>query len=201
MKNISKTATFDIRPTAFTGLAMLILLLAFTTAAEAKHCGMMKKPTAAWGPPMYKAMPYAGQQHRWGPGQQKTSRRGSNVISVAQRLGQFGTLLTAIEAANMTALLEGKGPYTLFAPTDDAFKKLPEGALQELLADKEKLIALLKLHVVPGNVTAAKILQSSELQTASGQKLSTTNLGVIRADIPARNGTIHIIDKVLLPTI
>jgi uncharacterized surface protein with fasciclin (FAS1) repeats len=123
-----------------------------------------------------------------------------SVLEVAKRSGQFGTLLTAIEAAGLSGLLEGKGPYTLFAPTDAAFENLPEGALQELLADKEKLIALLKYHVVPGRISAVEILQARELETASGQSLSTNDLSVIRADIPARNGVIHIVDKVILPT-
>ena len=123
-----------------------------------------------------------------------------SVVAVARRAGEFGTLLTAVEAAGLTALLEGNGPFTLFAPTDAAFKKLPEGALQELLADKAKLTAILRYHVVPGRVTAAEILSSQTLKTASGQNLPTGDLGVVRADIPAGNGIIHVVDKVLLPS-
>ena len=100
----------------------------------------------------------------------------------------------------MTALLEGNGPFTLFAPTDAAFKKLPEGALQELLADKAKLTTLLRYHVVPGRVTAAEILSSQTLKTAAGQDWPTGDLGVVHADIPAGNGIIHVVDKVLLPS-
>ena len=100
----------------------------------------------------------------------------------------------------LTGLLEGKGPFTLFAPTDAAFKKLPAGTLQELLADKTKLIALLKYHVVPNRVTALQVLESRELSTASGQELPTSDLSVIRADITARNGMIHVIDRVLQPS-
>lgn len=125
---------------------------------------------------------------------------GPSVIAVAKRTGEFGTLLTAVEAAGLTGLLEGDGPYTLFAPTDATFQKLPEGALRELLSDKAKLTAVLKNHVVTGRVTAAKILESREVKTAGGEQLPTADLDVIRADIPARNGIIHVIDKVILPT-
>jgi uncharacterized surface protein with fasciclin (FAS1) repeats len=123
-----------------------------------------------------------------------------SVIGVAKHTGKFGTLLTAIDVADLTGLLEGNGPYTLFAPTDDAFKKLPEGALQELLADKDKLVTVLKYHVVPNRISAVQILEKGELNTTSGQQLPTSDLSVIRADIPARNGVIHVIDHVLLPT-
>ena len=125
---------------------------------------------------------------------------GPSVITVAKQSGQFATLLTALEAAGLTALLEGKGPYTVFAPTDAAFKRLPDGALQELLGDRDKLIAILKYHVVPGRVSALQILENRELTTATGQKLPTADLDVIRADVKARNGVIHVIDNVLLPT-
>jgi uncharacterized surface protein with fasciclin (FAS1) repeats len=119
---------------------------------------------------------------------------------VLKRSGEFSTLLAAIDAAGLAGLLEGDGPFTLFAPTDAAFKKLPEGALEELLADKAKLTALLKYHLVPKRVTAVEILSSRTLETATGQELPTVDLSVIRADIAARNGVVDIVDTVLLPT-
>jgi len=128
------------------------------------------------------------------------TRAGPSVIAVAKRAGEFGTLLSAVDAAGLTGLLEGEGPYTLFAPTDAAFEELPEGALQELLSDKSKLIAVLKYHVVPSRVTAVEVLESRELETASGQSLPTADISVIRADIRASNGIIHVVDKVILPT-
>jgi len=97
-------------------------------------------------------------------------------------------------------LLEGDDPFTLFAPNEAAFADLPDGALQELLADKAKLTALLKYHVVADRVSAADVLTKRTLETASGQELPTSDLGVIRADIRARNGIIHVVDKVLLPS-
>jgi uncharacterized surface protein with fasciclin (FAS1) repeats len=125
---------------------------------------------------------------------------GPTIIDVAERSGKFGTLLKALEAAELTALLEGDGPYTLFAPTDAAFDELPEGALDELLGDKAKLTALLKYHLVLGRISAAEILSSKTLETASGQALPTDGLGVVRADVRARNGVIHVVDKVVLPS-
>jgi len=123
-----------------------------------------------------------------------------DILAVAKRSGSFSILLEAVETAGLGGLLAGDGPFTLFAPTDAAFENLPEGALQELLADKAKLTALLKYHLVPGRVSAAEILSSESLETASGQVLPTNDLGVVRADVPARNGVIHVVDKVLLPS-
>lgn len=114
---------------------------------------------------------------------QPATRGAPRVVAIAKRAGDFGTLLTAVEAAGLTALLEGKGPFTLFAPTDAAFKKLPEGALQELLADKAKLTAILRYHVVPGRVAAADILSSQTLKTASSSPRlapSRHGLGTVR---------------------
>lgn len=183
---------------AFLGL---LALAAMSTPAEARHCGMMHKPPAYWDMPTHRSAPYGPHEkqsygRKYGVG----IKARPGVIAVAKRAGDFGTLLTAVKAAGLTGLLEGEGPYTLFAPTDAAFEKLPEGALQELLGDKAKLITVLKYHIVPGRITAVKILQNRELSTATGQKLPTADLSVIRADIPASNGTIHVIDSVLLPS-
>ena len=124
----------------------------------------------------------------------------TTVIDVAKRAGSFATLLTAVDKAGLTALLEGDGPFTLFAPNEAAFADLPDGALQELLADKAKLTALLKYHLVADRVSAADVLTKRTLETASGQELPTSDLSVIRADIRAGNGIIHVVDKVLLPS-
>lgn len=186
-------------PAATLLLSAFVGLAAMSGIAEARSCGTMKlgpyagMPMPAMPYPMYKRM-------HAGPGYHPGVQAAPSVVSVAKRAGEFGTLLTAVEAAGLTALLEGNGPFTLFAPTDAAFQKLPEGALQELLADKAKLTAILRYHVVPGRVTAAEILSSQTLETASGQDLPTGDLGVVRADIPAGNGIIHVVEKVLLPS-
>jgi hypothetical protein len=189
----------DARPAAFSFLLVLITLAAVTNTAEARSCGTMKPP-GYMGMPMH---PMPRPMHRpkpYGVGYAGVQKGGPDVLAVAKRAGDFSTLLTAVRAASLDGLLEGDGPYTLFAPTDAAFEKLPEGALQELLADKEKLTALLKYHVVLGRVSAADVLSSKSLETASGQDLPTTDLGVVRADVRARNGVIHVVDKVLLPS-
>lgn len=177
-----------------------LALGALSTPVEARNCGIKPIPQAHWGKPAYRSAPRQSYRNvQPTPGYRNYSAAGNNVLGIAKRAGEFGTLLTAVKAAGLTGLLEGRGPYTLLAPIDAAFEKLPEGALQELLADKDKLIAVLKYHVIPGRITALNILESRELKTAAGKSLPTSDLSVIRADIPARNGTIHVIDRVLMP--
>lgn len=133
-----------------------------------------------------------------------------NIIQTAVAAGSFHTLAAALKAADLTGALEGKGPFTVFAPTDDAFKKLPPGTLEMLLKpeNKEKLRAILTYHVVAGDVTAAQVMKLSSVKTLNGKNLTiTTNDGavmvnnakVVKADIHASNGVIHVIDTVLLP--
>lgn len=189
----------DNRPAIALSFVILFAFAAFSGGADARGCGMMK-------PPAYMAMPpgpiphpmHRGMRHGGGYASETKSR--ASVIDVAKRAGSFTTLLTAVDKAGLTALLEGDGPFTLFAPNEAAFADLPDGALQELLADKVKLTALLKYHLVADRVTAADVLAKRTLDTASGQELSTSDLSVIRADIRARNGIIHVVDKVLLPS-
>ena len=197
MRTLTTTAVLA-RPAAFLLLSVIALAL-YGGVAEARNCGLMK-------PPMFMGMPMSPMpfpmQHgmptgaAYGP----AAKAGPSVVAVLKRSGEFSTLLAAIDAAGLAGLLEGDGPFTLFAPTDAAFKKLPEGALEELLADKAKLTALLKYHLVPKRVTAVEILSSRTLETATGQELPTVDLSVIRADIAARNGVVDIVDTVLLPT-
>ena len=130
-----------------------------------------------------------------------------DIIGVATRAGQFKTLLTAIEAAGLTDTLRSAGPFTVFAPTDEAFAKLPAGALDALLKDKDKLRAVLTYHVVSGKVTAADVAKLSEAKTVEGStvKIDTSSgvkvndAQVVKADIQACNGVIHVIDAVILP--
>jgi len=193
----TETAVDPRTAAAFLFLTLIALALV-SGEADARSCGMMK-------PPAHMAMPLYPPRHPmqqrmprglgYGPGM--TAR--PSVLAVAKRTGEFTTLLKAVEAAGLTGLLEGDGPFTLFAPTDAAFKELPEGALEGLLADKTKLAELLKYHLVPKRVSAVEILTSRTLETAAGQTLPTGELSVIRADIPARNGVIQVVDEVLLP--
>ena len=134
---------------------------------------------------------------------------GKNIVQVAREAGTFRTLLTALEAADLVGTLsgQGKGPFTVFAPTDEAFAKIDPATLQSLLNDPAALRQILLYHVVPGEYPAARVLTSASLSTANGQRLTISTAGGVRVndanvtatDITARNGVIHIIDTVLLP--
>ncbi len=133
----------------------------------------------------------------------------ADIVDVAVAAGSFGTLVKAVQAAGLVETLKSPGPFTVFAPTDEAFAKLPAATLESVLADKEKLTAILTYHVVAGKVMAAdvakfhgktvKTVQGGELaiDTASGVKVGPAT--VIKADIEADNGVIHVIDTVLIP--
>jgi uncharacterized surface protein with fasciclin (FAS1) repeats len=95
--------------------------------------------------------------------------------------------------------LTGKGPFTVFAPTDEAFAKLPEGTLEALLADKDKLTQILTYHVVPGKVNAEAVSGVSKLSTVQGNELPVADIKIAKTDIKASNGVIHVIDEVLIP--
>lgn len=125
--------------------------------------------------------------------------RGPDIIETAAAAGDFDTLIKAVVEADLYDTLRSDGPFTVFAPTDAAFDKLPAGTLDGLLADKEKLAAVLTYHVVPGRVNAADILQQRELKTVQGQTVSIDSLSVVSADIETSNGIVHIIDSVLIP--
>jgi uncharacterized surface protein with fasciclin (FAS1) repeats len=133
-----------------------------------------------------------------------------DIVDVAVSAGSFKTLVAAVKAAGLVDTLKGKGPFTVFAPTDDAFKKLPAGTVETLLKpeNKSKLISILTYHVVPGKVMAAKVVKIKSAKTVNGQMVSikvkgntvmVDNAKVINADIEASNGVIHVIDTVILP--
>jgi uncharacterized surface protein with fasciclin (FAS1) repeats len=130
-----------------------------------------------------------------------------DVVETAVSAGQFTTLAAALEAAGLIETLKGEGPFTVFAPTDEAFAKIPPADLQALLADKAKLTKVLTYHVVPGKVTAAEVAKLREAKTVEGQsiRIDTTNgvkvdgATVVKTDIMASNGVIHVIDSVILP--
>jgi uncharacterized surface protein with fasciclin (FAS1) repeats len=124
--------------------------------------------------------------------------------------GKFNTLVAAVKAAGLVDTLKGQGPFTVFAPTDEAFAKLPAGALEDLLKpeNKAKLQSVLTYHVVPGKVMSRDIVKLESAKTAAGDtvKIKATDNGVmvndahvVKADIAASNGVIHVIDKVILP--
>jgi len=141
-----------------------------------------------------------------------TFSRASNqdIVDTAVAAGQFKTLAAALKAAGLVDTLKGSGPFTVFAPTDAAFAKLPAGTLEDLLKpeNKTKLVAILTYHVVPGDVTAAQVAKLSQATTVNGAilklsahdgKVMVNNADVVKADVQASNGVIHVIDAVLLP--
>jgi uncharacterized surface protein with fasciclin (FAS1) repeats len=133
-----------------------------------------------------------------------------DIVDTAVAAGQFKTLAKALDAAGLVATLKGSGPFTVFAPTDAAFAKLPAGTLQNLLKpeNKAKLTAILTYHVVPGAVTAEQVTKLSEAKTVNGAvlkvslrdgKVMINDADVVKPDIETSNGVIHVIDAVLLP--
>jgi uncharacterized surface protein with fasciclin (FAS1) repeats len=131
----------------------------------------------------------------------------ADIVDTAIAAGSFKTLVTAIEAAGLVDTLKGPGPFTVFAPTDEAFAKLPAGTLDALLADKAKLTAVLTYHVVAGKVSSTDVAGMTEANTVQGGKITIdassgvkiNDATVTTADIATSNGVIHVIDTVLLP--
>ena len=131
-----------------------------------------------------------------------------DIVSTAVDAGMFKTLATALTEAGLIETLQGKGPFTVFAPTDDAFAKLPKGTVEGLLKDKEALKKILLYHVVSGNVMSTDVVKLSEATTVEGSKVKISvkdgnvminDAKVIKADVKASNGVIHVIDTVILP--
>jgi uncharacterized surface protein with fasciclin (FAS1) repeats len=131
----------------------------------------------------------------------------TDIVDTAISAGQFKTLVKAVQEAGLVDTLKGKGPFTVFAPTDEAFAKLPPGTLEALLNNKEKLAQVLTYHVVAGKLKAGDV-KPGEVKTVEGQSVSVRSQGgavmvnnakVIKTDIMASNGVIHVIDTVLLP--
>lgn len=130
-----------------------------------------------------------------------------NIVETAAKAGSFETLLAAAKAAGLAETLSGKGEFTVFAPTDDAFARLPAGTVDALLADPDRLRTVLLHHVVAERVPAAKVLESKHLKPMSGQALAVSTdsgatiggSGIVKTDITCTNGIIHVIDTVLLP--
>ena len=133
-----------------------------------------------------------------------------DIVDTAISAGSFNTLVAAVQAAGLVDTLKGAGPFTVFAPTDEAFAKLPAGTVEELLKpeNKSKLVAILAYHVVPGKVMAKDVLKLHEAKTVNGQDLTVNaemgsvmvnDAKVVEADILCTNGVIHVIDTVVLP--
>lgn len=174
--------------------AMPYLALAQEHPTNAEHPKSTEHPKQAEHP--------AKAEHPAGTG---------DILAVASGAGNFKTLITAIKAAGLMETLQGEGPFTVFAPTDEAFAQLPPGTLEDLLKPESKamLAGILSYHVVPGKLLAADV-KTMKVKTANGQELSlkvedksvTVNgAKVLKTDIAATNGVIHVIDAVVLPPV
>jgi uncharacterized surface protein with fasciclin (FAS1) repeats len=166
-------------------LAAMVAAFSITSSISAGECSASKTSTAA------------------------KSSAGKDIVAVASGAENFTTLVTAVKAAGLVETLQGEGPFTVFAPTDAAFAKLPAGTVESLLKpeNREKLIAILKYHVVPGKVLAADV-KTMQARTVQGQsvQLKVSSEGVtvdgakvLKTDVMADNGVIHVIDSVILP--
>lgn len=138
----------------------------------------------------------------------RAQQEAGDIVDVAASAGTFETLLTAAREAGLVETLRGEGPLTVFAPTDSAFAKLPEGTLEAVLQDREMLRAILTYHVVAGEVTSDQVVKLDEAETVNGEKVRISvrdgsvminEAKVVKADVQAGNGVIHVIDSVLMP--
>jgi uncharacterized surface protein with fasciclin (FAS1) repeats len=138
-----------------------------------------------------------------------TTATSNDIVAVASSAGSFNTLVAAVKAAGLVETLQGPGPFTVFAPTDEAFAKLPKGTVETLLKpeNKAKLVSVLTYHVLAGKVMASDV-KTMKAKTVNGQSLTVTvssgavtvdNAKVIKTDVMAENGVIHVIDTVVLP--
>ena len=166
-------------------VAALAAAVTFTSSLSAGECSASKNATAA------------------------TCAAGKDIVAVAAGADNFKTLVAAVKAAGLVETLQGKGPFTVFAPTDAAFAKLPAGTVESLLKpeNRDKLVALLKYHVIPGKVLAADV-KTMEAKTVQGQNVhlvvsaagvTVNSANVVKTDVLAENGVIHVIDTVVLP--
>lgn len=139
----------------------------------------------------------------------KSQNNSSDIVDLAVQTESLSTLVQAVKAAGLVETLKGDGPFTVFAPTNEAFSKLPEGTLESLLKpeNKDKLVQILTYHVVPGNVMStdledgmtATTAEGSEIEVSLGETVMINNATVVKADIQASNGVVHVIDTVIMP--
>lgn len=171
--------------------AVIVGILSFTTVSNAQHCQNAKKAMSV--------SITATQETEL-----------MDIVDTAAGNEIFSTLVAAVKAADLVEALKSEGPFTVFAPTNEAFEKLPEGTVASLLEpeNKEKLIAVLKYHVVSGKVMAGDVVKLSSAETLQGQEVSIKvedgtvmidNAKVVKADVACTNGVVHVIDTVILP--
>ncbi len=191
-------------------IATLALLAGALLAANTANadCGAAHASADAKATNEVKAMPVSSKTPATAKAAEMTAPK--NIVETAVAAGSFNTLVAAVKAAGLVETLSGKGPFTVFAPTDEAFAKLPKGTLEDLLKpeNKAKLTSILTYHVVAGSVMAADVVKLDSAKTVNGQsvkiqvkdaKVMVGGSQVVKTDIATSNGVIHVIDTVLLP--
>lgn len=181
----------------FISIAVTTLLLSTPMMASASDCNYSDKAMKTNYSPAVKQ----------GGFMKVAAHSKPDIVDTAISAGSFNTLVTAVKAAGLVGTLKGNGPYTVFAPTDEAFAKVPKDVLNELFADKAALRKVLLYHVVSGKVPAGQVVKLNSAKTAQGTNVmidtsngvKVNNANVIKTDIMTSNGIIHVIDTVLLP--
>ena len=188
------------------GIAAAVVTMAASQVAYACDCGCKDKSECGKKDKTAKKECASKHQHA-----HADHSHAKDIVDTAVAAGSFKTLVAAVTAADLGATLKSEGPFTVFAPTDEAFSKLPEGTVENLLKpeNKEQLVAILKYHVVAGKVTAEQVVSLDSATTANGSELAIAandhgvkvgEANVIKADIDTSNGIIHVIDSVLIPS-
>lgn len=167
----------------------------FATTATA-HCSLHQEGTIKGHDKSTAA--YPGRFIRTG-GYNMAAPAEPDIVDTAVAAGSFSTLIKAVQAAGLVDTLKSDGPFTVFAPTDEAFAKLPPGTLESLLANPDKLAEILKYHVVPASLDASEVTGMSQLATVQGSSLPVADIAISKTDIVTSNGIIHVIDEVLIP--
>ncbi len=180
-----------------TAVALSLALAGFAGSAMASSCGSGSAHTHPEGVKTTKTS-----------AEQTMKVETADIVTTAIKSGSFETLVNAIKVADLIETLQGEGPFTVFAPTDEAFAKLPESAIASLLEDKKQLQAVLTYHVVPGAMLAADVVTMDSATTVNGQPVTikvdektvlVNGAKVIATDIICSNGVIHVVDQVILP--
>jgi uncharacterized surface protein with fasciclin (FAS1) repeats len=187
------------RNTLFVAIAVSALVFTGSASGDCGACGASHKSAAT------------GEVHKKAEEHAKAKMESMDIVETAVAAGSFKTLVAAVKAAGLVETLQGEGPFTVFAPTDEAFDKLPKGTVEQLLKPENlsKLQAILTYHVVPGKVLSTDVVKVESAKTVQGQelKVTTTEDGkvmidkaqVTQVDIITSNGVIHVIDSVVLP--
>ncbi len=195
-------------PTLITASALgALLTLGAVTAASAGQGGYGYMPHPVYGENGSGNSGYIIKTGMHKSGSEEADAPHGDIVEVAVGAGDFNTLVAAIKAADLVETLQGPGPFTVFAPTDEAFAKIPKADLDALLADKDKLTAVLTYHVVSGKVMAADVVNLKSAKTVQGESVTidasdgvkVDGATVVKTDILASNGVIHVIDTVMMP--